>query len=484
MAAAVELVHTIGGPSTRSSLSQLAHFLAIADAKELRQMASAIRTVPAYWATPWSALTPGRAADLVGIFSDPTALLVLLSMHRDGFIREQALADLVKVERPLALGATILRLSDWVPQVRDRAIDAVRQTLRSGLDPFVPWLSFFAGAQDPRLDQIDRTIDGLIRAAPEADILALFAHSDRTVRRYVASLLAETLEVPSPAIWNAAIHQDDRPTSAILCCTALERDVPAEYAIAAIESTNPAVRSSAVWRLATSDHQRAVEAVDSALADRASPPRSTAQLAVSRRGADSAAMYRAWIDEGQISVAIVLGLGETGSLEDRPQLLGLLTDSRPRIRAAAARAIGRFSLDLPTTAVMLQLLKDPSPRVAKMARQMLTPTARGLDCDVLWSLVGTAEPAHTSVLAFDLLCAPDRWCALDASLRVLSFGPGELIDRAVRHCEMAAGLGLGASFRPTAAQRTRIATHLSGAERHLTPSRFERLSFTIAPWVG
>lgn len=119
-----------------------------------------------------------------------------------------------------------------------------------------------------------------------------------------------------------------------------------------------------------------------------------------------------------------------------------------------------------------------------MARQMLTPTARGLDCDVLWSLVGTAQPAHTSVLAFDLLSAPDRWCALDASLRVLSFGPGELIDRAVRHCEMAARLGLGGSFRQPRARRHHILAHLSGAERHLTPLQFERLSFTIAPWVG
>ena len=61
----------------------------------------------------------------------------MLSSHRNGYVREAAIAEIVRLDDPLALQALILRSSDWVAEVRFAACQRSRNSLAGELNVHV-----------------------------------------------------------------------------------------------------------------------------------------------------------------------------------------------------------------------------------------------------------------------------------------------------------------------------------------------------------
>ena len=73
------------------------------------------------------------------------------SLDANGFVREDAVKRLAKVATGEELPYLLLRLNDWVPQVRDAAREAVLARITPEYAPhFVTYLATFARLSLPR----------------------------------------------------------------------------------------------------------------------------------------------------------------------------------------------------------------------------------------------------------------------------------------------------------------------------------------------
>lgn len=80
----------------------------------------------------WSALKVSHVNALRYCEAIPTALAGLLSFHGSGYIREAAVRVLDNVETGTELRYLLARLNDWVPVIREAALEAVQRRLREG----------------------------------------------------------------------------------------------------------------------------------------------------------------------------------------------------------------------------------------------------------------------------------------------------------------------------------------------------------------
>ncbi|MBV9930949.1 MAG: hypothetical protein JO013_08385 [Alphaproteobacteria bacterium] len=96
------------------------------------------RHAPVRAVNPWTAwLLPPRQRDDIVLLSAQPALAALFLFHRDGYVREAALARLdAALDGPFWVAALARRLNDWVPQVRAAAATAARRAFAK-TDPAV-----------------------------------------------------------------------------------------------------------------------------------------------------------------------------------------------------------------------------------------------------------------------------------------------------------------------------------------------------------
>ncbi len=80
-----------------------------------------VRVVRPDWFPEWPTIRKADVSHLVRAAGDPGGAAVVLSSHRNGYVREAAIGEIAKRDDPLALPALILRSSDWVDEVRAAA---------------------------------------------------------------------------------------------------------------------------------------------------------------------------------------------------------------------------------------------------------------------------------------------------------------------------------------------------------------------------
>jgi len=74
----------------------------------------------------WSNLKPKKVDFLTRFPGSQVSLLALLSIHSNGFIREEALKRLSLIKDGREIPYLLLRLNDWVSQVKDEAYKAIK----------------------------------------------------------------------------------------------------------------------------------------------------------------------------------------------------------------------------------------------------------------------------------------------------------------------------------------------------------------------
>jgi hypothetical protein len=141
----------------------------------------------------WERLTPTGADSLIADKSTRTSVLGLLSFHRNGYVRHEALRLLAQSHDGTELPYLLIRQNDWVEPIRADARRAVHARLDEGFLPgFVINLSLvihlLAFQRQDNADVVRRVIGMLVQ--PKHDkILAGAIHSqDPTLRRSVVRL--------------------------------------------------------------------------------------------------------------------------------------------------------------------------------------------------------------------------------------------------------------------------------------------------------
>ncbi|MEU6398422.1 hypothetical protein ABZ867_15825 [Streptomyces cinnamoneus] len=197
----------------------------------------------------------------------------------------------------------------------------------------------------------------------------------------------------------------------------------------------PAVRAAGVTALRRAG--RAAEGV-SHLADRSALVRSCARWLVGQDGGDPHEHYR-WLvrDPAGPSPYAVAGLAECGRGEDTDLLRGLVAHPAGPVRAAALAGLRRRDAVV-ADSVLLALLDDPTPSVAREASLGLLPAAGRLDPAHLAGRLDPRGPLHVRRAAFRLLRARGGIHALRAAVALIDdWHPRtrETARTAVRACQ-------------------------------------------------
>ncbi|MFE7096871.1 hypothetical protein [Streptomyces erythrochromogenes] len=368
--------------------------------------------------------------------------------HPRGWIREAALAE---PDAPVELVAVLT--TDWAAPVRDRARALMEDTLRARPDTTlraVTPLALRLGRRHRGDWILARCEDALRRqaaaatpwwhlpgpttapggttapgsaAAPggaTARVLAeLLDCPDRQVRQFAVRLAltgpgrADALECA-----RRAAAESDPATAALWTDAALAAPGTGGDAVVdvLIGARIPAVRAAGVTAL-----RRAGRAAEGALhlADASGLVRACARWLVGQDGGDAHGHYR-WLvcDPAGPSPYAVAGLAECGRGEDTDLLRELVAHPVGPVRAAALAGLRRREAVVEDS-VLLALLDDPAPSVAREASLGLLPAVRRLDPSYLAERLDVRGPLHVRRAAFRLLHARGGIDALRAAVALI-----------------------------------------------------------------
>jgi len=342
--------------------------------------------------------------------------LAVAGCHRNGFVREAAVASLAQHTQPVAITVLALRSGDWVDAVRDRARAVLAARLPSmTMDELAAVVDAAFLLEDRREDRwLAGRVRTRLRSLSALQMQAVLSVRFHRTRRSVYRTAIEAGQVTTEQLIVAAINDGDQLIRAMCARTVVARaDAVQLYALAA--SRTALVRAEAVHALATRGELAAAEG---ALADPSVVVRTVARNALRRNGIEIVERYRVLAVVPFPPVGVIAGLGEVGDQQDTARFTAWLAHPKARARAAAVRSLRRIGvteLDLLTP-----MLHDSSTAVVGQVVTSLKRHADRLDAANLEGLLGPGQPAHTRRAAYRLLIAGNVWRRVIVDLRLIS----------------------------------------------------------------
>jgi hypothetical protein len=358
-------------------------------------------------------------------------LLGALASHGNGYIRESAVIGLAASGSGDEVPFLLWRTTDWVEQVRERAIAAVRERLQAGnAAPFVKALPLL-----PRLEALGRVdLSGLvaeIRALVlgEPGLVSLM-NALRAGNRPLRREACRTLDNVSPAPPAEVALLVSRNPDVVLRSWALRwegRLRPADPLAAEeirrslLNDPVPVIRANALRAAVAADADGSLPALSKALLDTSASLRECARYHLRRLlgETDFAAYYRhaITIDRGDL-IAAVAGLGETGTSADVPAVLPFLS-GHSRLAQTALKAAARLGGDRARPDIF-EALGDPRPGVRRTALTLVGARIAEAEADSIRNLWARSPdfPIQETLAAATLRLPP--WLALEVFLRAVA----------------------------------------------------------------
>ncbi|MFC5826650.1 hypothetical protein [Nonomuraea insulae] len=354
--------------------------------------------------------------------SSTSLAVALAACARDGRERERAVRHPAMRTDAGLLPVLVMRSTDWVRPVRDRAVAVLGEVLAGAVDAtaFLAAVPVVAGLEDRArvLPALELVRDALARADDETLDLVRRC-PDRSGRRFVYDVALRAGRLDHGRLASAAMHESDQVSrtrcARALAAQAIEHDRP-ELVLSILDGTSAQGRVEALTalvRLGGTEHGLRF------LADSAGMVRLTAQWAVRRAGGDPAELYRERIKTdqrvvgGRATRGLLAGIGDCGTRDDAALVLPYLRDSRPRVRAEAVRTLRRLGA---VEAGVAALLEDPAPMVVRNVVITLRDSFPSVPIERLWTLLGAGHPRHVRLGAHRLLIHRGNWSRVRADL--------------------------------------------------------------------
>jgi hypothetical protein len=413
-------------PREREPLEHLAEVAGRVPARLLPAVDAVLRQgFSEYRSDGWPYLRGDR--ELARFMRLPAAwgVMAVAASHRSGYVREAAVRGLAASNDGRAVPYVLLRLNDWVKEIRRAARSAIEVFFQPVFAPDViaalpvAW----ALARQNRDDHerfVSRVLAFLRSPACAPALRAGCGAPDREVRRVCFELLLRRgggAEQETPDALSAALADRD-PVVRVWAARRLAREMPAPWADAlarrALGDRSVQVRRAALAVVVpTLSDEETRPLLEAALLDTHTTARWQARILVLAHGPfDLAAFYRRALSTATQPEAIrgaLLGLGESGTVDDVECVVPFLSADRARIRGAALR--GRAGLELlSTTEPYLAALRSPEPGFSREARRALEPRLSHVAVAFLRELVvDRTLPPHTRRNALALANGKSKW---------------------------------------------------------------------------
>lgn len=435
----------------------------------------------------WHKLSPDRLKVFERFGYASVSLFEFATFHRQGYVREAAVNRLAQITDGSELPFLLLRLNDWVTNVRDAAYAAIRSRLTPNYAPrFIGNLALVSGLeQATRSDhkQLVQTIYQLLQTAEcRAMLIESLRSEDRWIKRASFKLAWNSNEPDLPEILRMALDEKDtvvRMWAAKRVGSAFTGAVLDYFREVMKRNKFMPIRREALRILARQDSPELLAELQTALLDTHASMRGEARYHLRQLNKiDLAAFYRDHLSAGEDLYSVISGLGETGARSDDHLIAPYTSHHSGKIRAAAIRALAKLNRNADVE-IFITALEDEVPHVSYQALRVLAEKASVINADRIWELFRSAAHAHVKRNALSLIARLSKWDSIpylvqavrdpDNNIRVMS---KTAIQRWLKH--------FNKSFSsPTSEQLANFDNALSQSHNLLDDQTAEELRFTI-----
>jgi HEAT repeat protein len=442
--AALRKIVELGAPSDAGHLIYLARDRdAVVAAEAGRTIARLMeKTRPQDWSQLYEPLSsmwldPKHVSPLA-VFPPAVAvhLLGVASFHRSGYVRQAALEHLERLAPPAAVPYAIVRLADWVPEVR-QAADRLLTRLLTVASP-EDWLGHgdlilrmgvsrradLSGAQQRIVQAVsaaataDVIMDLLQKVAPRLRLFFYRTMADQPGRHDDLAHRAASDAIMGIRTWGLRQVLDSCPQERLPLLSKLLAEKAARVRLLALHAI-----PEELWSPLEAQ-------VSDMIWDDSVSVREAARFYLSRHGCgEFPERCRRRLDTIQaVSVGLIGCLAETGNADDCRRILAHEHDPRARVRATVISGLGRLDLAA-TLPRAVAALDDPNARVRRAAVALLR---RGAAADVRSRLLPVLEygTGKARVAALEVLADMSKWNAFRDILFALAAGDELLADAA------------------------------------------------------
>jgi HEAT repeat protein len=379
-----------------------------------------------YISDAWDKLSPKSISTFLVDLDSQAAVLGLLSFHRSGYVRQEAVRLLARETTGDELRYLLVRQNDWVSVVATEAQTAVNKRLvPSYLPHFVrclPLVVHLLAFRRRDLSPVAHSVvEMLVQPQHDALLAEVIRASDPIVCRQVVRVALEMAGEHQARV----IHHGLSSTDAIIrliCAIQVgqsftgtelreaaillqqDRFMPVRREGFRIEVESNPGEASSVWQRGLHDSHASI--------------RDLARYSLGKMGPfDAAAFYRRAIANKGISLPSVSGLAECGDETDLSFLRNLLTNSQPRFRRVAIRGIARIVRE-GAVDDLVRLLRDSSPSVVREAKRRLEEFLGDVPGESLFAIVNEASKEHARRCAVQLIFDQGKWQSLPWLIRI------------------------------------------------------------------
>jgi HEAT repeat protein len=391
-----------------------------------------------YYFYEWHKMSP-KQLDLLESFGDASVwLLGMASFHHSGFVREAAIVRLDLITSGVELPFLILRINDWVSDVRDAAYEAIHSRLRPDY-----CRSFLANVVlVSRLEEAGRAdhkaLIEAIKKLLQGDecrtaLLDTLKSGDRFTRRASFSLALNSTESDLPLVVRWGLADKDtmiRLWAAQRVSSAFEGATLVHFLELMKRDRFMPVRREALRIDAKRNSPGLLQELRSALLDAHPSMRDEARYQLRGNDAvDVAEFYRQTLLQGdeRFLFSAISGLGETGSAADDSLIVPYTLHRAGRIRRAAIRALsklnGRAFIEL-----FIEALTDEVSYVSRQALKALANKASSVSGEQVWEIFQSTAQAHVKRNALSVIERMNKWDSIYYLVRTACQSEKDIAD--------------------------------------------------------
>lgn len=359
---------------------------------------------------------PGPITKLL-TFPNPIPLLGLSSFSYSGFIREEALWEISAYRTGEEVKYLLLRLNDWVPEVRGVAKKAVLNRITPDYMPYFiehfdlvrRMYSWHRADHKEVLELIEHTFN-----SSKELVLYAVKHPSTHVRRQ-----AIRMATAIPLIeFSSIIASDPDPMVRLIYVSIAKKSLEPDQRHKLIEifKNDRSVRVRREILLFAIDNESSdlTNLLENALSDANLWIREISRWAFFKKGVAITTIqehYRRRLLEDPYQIGLILGLGEVGDETDVERLIPLLDDENLKVRKAAFYAIAKIKPVL-LKDIALVRIQDNFSDITKQAKSFILKHREYYLNEEIWEVFETTLRKEVKLMVLSLIHEMPKWSRL------------------------------------------------------------------------
>jgi HEAT repeat protein len=360
--------------------------------------------------------------------------LLLMAEHWNGFKRENAVRRLGMLGNPIAIPKLVVRVNDWVPQVREAAREALLKLMTpKNAIAFAECLPDLFHLKTCGRDNHTRFI---------AEVLSYLLKDENveSIREVALSLEPKVARIAVRLCFeHSLLDRDELVTKCLSHPDILVRSIAADHLREisgktlvdllkiAIKDPFMPIRREAFQIYLKNNPRQGEMIANTFLFDRHISIRELAITHLLKKGTDVRGIYTSVMSSTFETISrkkfSILGLAYLGAKEEVPTISQHVTNKSPGVRKSAIQALEKL-MGEESRALLVNALDDPSPSVAKEASRLITKLKLKFNSSEIKEAIDIQGHSHTLVLATGAMKKSNKWERLIFLLSVL----GETAD--------------------------------------------------------